>query len=712
MSLLLILKIYLGINCIIATGYFFFKALRMVALWSRLNVSYRHWIKAAQIILISAILAPLFFQWAPAPKISGQDWGPFQTFLYSSLGSENPILKKSNSKNSLFLTTDRIKPNLRVSLYNQAREWMDKQISRDRFDRTEWLGLIAWGLAVGFLILVFRLGLNLKKLVQLGNRSVLIRRQGSVRIGLSHEITIPISFLLGFQKWIFIPIELLTTSRDFRIAIRHELQHHRQGDTRWAILIELLVCLFFPNPVIYKWKRDIVEMQEFSCDEALIGQKGISSYDYGRCLLRVAEAALGDCQMPIGTIGMATLSKNPKYYKSFLRRRIEMFTSHDRPRFSNKAGALIGTIAFLVTVSTAYGLGPTVSEQPNQRINPGELSVDQEIQEITERVLHDAILMQNAKGGFAIVADPMTGKILAAVDIDNTNSLPENWALNQRLEPASLIKTLVAAEAIESGLTSPQDVHLCENGTYKFGNRIYHDWKKKGWEHLTTEETVTNSSDICSMKIAEKIGADGLRQMLVDFGFGPNGSVKSFPRARVGTLPPEEDSNNPKMVPFVSAGFGFKATPLELVQAYGAIANGGRLLIPQMFDTQDAQASVIRRVLSIETSDKVKEILRQVVLKGTGKRGAQSHLYSTAGKTASSYVPDLTKWDLVEGRKRGNFAGFIGFAPVNDPRIEVYVGIHDPSSRDGAHGGTHAAPVFRRIIEDVLVHLKVAPDKK
>ena len=706
MSLALVLKIYFCINCLIIVGYFLFQSLRTVANLARLNISYRQWIQTAQIILISSLVAPLIMQWIPAQNSLVREWGPFQTMLDAQWGRDSSLVKKSELNTNVFLLKTNKQPTAGTVFYKTVQNWVEKQIPAHRID---W---IAWILIFGFSILAIRFGMNFRNLLRLAKSSIVIRRFGKVCIGLSDEVSIPISVLLGFQKWIFIPTDLLTTSRDFRIAIRHEMQHHRQGDTKWAIFIELLVCLFFPNPAIYKWKRDIVELQEYSCDEALIGQRRISSYEYGRCLIRVAEAALGNCQMPIGTIGMATISKNPKYYKSFLRRRIEMFTSHERPRFAGKAGALIGTIAFLVTVSTAFGVGQVLKEKSQMGPNPGDLSVDQDIQSITERVLKDAILMQNAKGGFAIVADPMTGKILAAVDIDSTDTLPENWALNQQLEPASLIKTLVAAQAIESGLTAPQAVHACENGYYRFGNRVYHDWKKKGWEHLTTEETVTNSSDICSMKIAEKIGAEGLRQMLVDFGFGPGGSVKSFPKARVGTLPPADDRNNPKMVPFVSAGFGFKTTPLELVQAYGAIANGGLLLMPQTADTENAHSEVIRRVLSADTANKVKEILRQVVLKGTGKRGAQSHLYSTAGKTASSYVPDLTKWDLVEGRKRGNFAGFIGFAPVNEPRVEVYVGIHDPSSRDGAHGGTHAAPVFRRIVEDVLVHMNVAPDKK
>ena len=75
-------------------------------------------------------------------------------------------------------------------------------------------------------------------------------------------------------------------------------------------------------------------------------------------------------------------------------------------------------------------------------------------------------------------------------------------------------------------------------------------------------------------------------------------------------------------------------------------------------------------------------------------------------------MPDLTQWDLMEGKKKGNFAGFIGFAPVKEPRVEVYVGIRDPHTDEtGAHGSSHAAPVFKKITEEVLRHMRVAPDK-
>lgn len=369
------------------------------------------------------------------------------------------------------------------------------------------------------------------------------------------------------------------------------------------------------------------------------------------------------------------------------------------------AGSMAGTLAFALD-----------SEQAARRsqlgANAGISDSHPAIQAIADRVLAEAVKAQGAKGGFAIVAEPASGRVLAVAEVDPTGKRPAGWALTQAHEPASLLKGLVAAQAIEAGLTTPEARHPCESGSYRFGNRVYHDWKAGGWRQLTTAETVAVSSDICAMKIAEKLGPEGLRRMLVDFGFGPGGSAKSFPGARPGTLPASGTVHGHELVPAVSAGFGFQATPLELVQAYGAIANGGVLLEPRSA-LDETGPRTVRRVLSPENAGKAKGILRQVVLKGTAKGISANELYPSAGKTATSYIPDLTQWDLVEGTRKGNFAGFIGFAPVNEPRIEVYVGILDPRSEDhsGAHGAQHAAPVFRRIVDEVLRHLNVPKDR-
>lgn len=686
-----LLKIYGCMNGLLVVGYLIFAISKKLSVKLSLRIGFRTSIYVAQFLIAVSVLAPVAFHQLPQKTFSRVEWGEFVSI-------PEGIVKA---------TSLRVKKVYQPAKVNEAIQ----QHAESGFASLLWnnkLTLLSTFLLFGFCFMLVRFIWNAWRINTLISHSVIVRKIGKVHVALSSSISIPFSVQLLQKRWVVLPDSLLERSLDFKIALMHELQHHRQRDTWWALVMELIICFFFPNPAIYLWKKEIIELQEFSCDESLIGQKGVSSHDYGSCLLRVAEAALGSRQMYVGTTCMAAISKDPNNNKSFLRRRIEMFTSQERPRTYRWAGALVGTAAVTFTLAAAFGAEQALRSKVQKEPNPGSLIVDPDIQGIAEKALAEAIKSQHAKAGFAIVADPTSGKILAVANIDTTGKKTGYWSLSQVLEPASHAKVIVAAQAIESGLTGPQDYHSCENGTYKFGNDFFHDWKTGGWERLTTEGTIMVSSDICSIKIGELVGAEALQKMLVQFGFGPGGTAESFPAAMPGFLPQKSDK---KVIPQITAGFGFKSTPIEMMQAYGAIANGGKLMKPQLANSAGG-AEVVRQVMTKENAEKVKEILHQVVLKGTGKP-AQSSLYSTAGKTATSYIPDLTKWNLIEGRKQGNYAAFIGFAPVKEPRVEVYVGIQDPNTDGtGAHGGEHAAPVFKRIVEEVLRHMNVPGDQK
>lgn len=690
------MKIYLCINILILVSYLLFALMRKSSTQFKFHIAHRSWISLGQVLILVSIVTPICFQLLPHKENPALQWGAF-------VNVSDQMTKKTWRSDPQMMSNTAIQVAEPASDIKKLMIWVQ--------DHSTVENLLMVLLVCGFFVAVVNFCRNFFKLLQISKSSLVLHAIGKVRIALTDRAVIPFSVRLWNFYWVILPNFLIENKDDFQMALKHELQHHRQGDTTWAVFVELLICFFFPNPALYLWKRDIIELQEFSCDEALIGQKGISSHDYGSCLIRVAETALKSRQMYVGTTCMAAISKNPNYHKSFLKRRIEMFTSQDRPRMYRSVGLVMGTVMSALTVALAYGAEQSMRANTANEANPGLVRVDPEIQMIADRALASAIKMQNAKGGIAIVADPMTGRILAVSNIDKTKDMKKFWALSETMEPASMIKPIVAAQAIENGQTTAKEKHNCENGSYKYGDQIYHDWKDAGWPELTTEETIGVSSNICAMKIGEKVGARGLRKMLVDFGFGPEGTTKTFPAAKAGRLPPAEDTKHPKIVPYVSAGFGFRTTPLELVQAYGAIANGGHLMMPIAADAKDASQKVVRRVLSEASANQVKEILRQVVLKGTGKN-AISDLYTTAGKTATSYIPDQTKWALIDGKKDGNFAGFVGFAPVKNPRVEVYVGIFDPDTNTGgAHGGEHAAPVFKVITENVLKHMKVAPDK-
>jgi beta-lactamase regulating signal transducer with metallopeptidase domain len=689
------IKVYLIGNLLLITAYLLFSLIRRVSTRFDFNPSNRHWILIAQILIALSIGAPLLARQIPTRHLTSF------TLVDFTPNEEAGIKVSGKLKHR--------------SAFHQVKALLTKSTpasSEGRKDESlKNLILLFFGLLMtGAAVASIRLVRNNFRLRLLTREAITLRRIGKVRVVISEAISIPFSFWFFGPSWVVLPSRILETSNDYRLAVRHEIQHHRQRDTLWAAVYEIFVCAFFANPFTYLWKKRITELQEFSCDEVLVGRRGISPHEYGSCLVRVAEAAFGSGTLYAGTTCMGAVSKNPSYLKSFLRRRVEMFTDKSRPRIHFWMGPVAGTLIIFMTIAMAMAAEKSLRSENPHPINPGKAVTDPAIQKITDDDLRSALEAEEASAGFVLVADPNSGKVLAISNFDHGAGVSANredhWALSHLFGPASVAKSLVAAQAIDRGVAIPQDEFNCENGSYQYGDHIYHDWRQGGWSTQTLEQAIAMSGDICSIKVGELLGADTLIQMLRDYGVGPGGVASQFPEATTGTLPSPDDPDHPVVVPGVVEGFGFEATPLEMLQAYGAIANGGRLLMPQQATSNGIQP--VRRILSEQSAATMKEILRQAVLNGTGVQ-AQSKIYSTAGKTASAYYEGMMQWNN-SGPQKANFASFIGFAPVSHPKIEVYVGIKDPKSSTGAHGNAHAGPVFRRVVEDVLAHLNVPPD--
>jgi cell division protein FtsI/penicillin-binding protein 2 len=295
---------------------------------------------------------------------------------------------------------------------------------------------------------------------------------------------------------------------------------------------------------------------------------------------------------------------------------------------------------------------------------------DESIDSVAREALVAGVERSHAKAGFVIVSEPATGRVLAATTVDLRER--STWTIDSPITPASGMKPLLAAAAIQGGVTTFDTVHECEQGKYELEGTVYRDWM--AFDRLTTSEMVARSSSICALKIAERLGVERLRGAMTDFGFAA-GAEADLPAIAIG---------------------GLYAAPLEMVQAFGSIANGGRLLTPIAWDAKDADIREVRTVLSPEVAGGMRAVLARAVEGGTGSN-ARSERWTTAGKTSSS------------GRGSGPMAGFIGFAPASDPRVVVYVGILEPEG--SAHGNGQAAPVFREVVEAVLPRLGVAPDR-
>jgi beta-lactamase regulating signal transducer with metallopeptidase domain len=675
---------FLQVNLLMAITYFLYFGIQKLDLFFKFDSSSKAFLRSAQLLIFLSLAAPILIKLIPTKQLPVNHYS-FQVF------SEN---SSSNFKST------KMKINSIVKAAPAKVETLENSVSFNY----KVMFLSMWIIGIAFFILRFiKNYYNLRKLL---SAAFVFKKTNKLKVVISDSVKVPFSVRMFKFYWVVIPIELLNNRTDLTLAIKHELQHHRQGDTWWAVLIEILTCIFFFNPIIYLWKNTIIEFQEFSCDEALTGQKDVLSHDYGSCLLRVAETALTNRQMYAGTTSMAVVFKNSKYFKTFLLRRIEMIVKEKKSN-SKWIPICTGVMLALLTITLAYGV-EIISRAKEKAVNKGSVVFDSDIQKITNDALEKALNDTRFSEGFIIVADPMTGKILAVANKDKKNIKKGNWALSLLMEPASLEKTFVIAQALEKKVTSTDEFHQCENGKYNYKGEIYRDWKTVGWKQLTTSETLSISSDICSIKIGEKLGEKSLLNMMESFGFGENGTAEDFPEARVGDNPEVDD----QFIPKVALGYAFRHSPLEIIQAFGAIANGGNLMKPMLANS--IKTETLRRVLSVENANKMKVLLEDVVINGTGKNAA-SHFYTTAGKTASARLNDYKGIDWYGvNKKHANLAGFMGFAPVNNPRVQVFVGLIDPDTdkdKTGAHGGEHAAPVFKEVAESVLAYLKVTPDK-
>ena len=340
------------------------------------------------------------------------------------------------------------------------------------------------------------------------------------------------------------------------------------------------------------------------------------------------------------------------------------------------------------------------------------LTIDSKIQYIVESQLKKAIEDTGAKGGTVIVMDPGTGEVLAMANepLFNPNEFSiypadarRNRAVTDCFDPGSVFKPFMAAAALEEGLVTETDIFDCENGSYTVGNRVIHDAQNEKFQELNLPDIIKHSSNIGSVKIAEKLGKEKFYHYIKMFGFGSKTGI-DLPGESRGILRNSKDWTD---VDFATIAFGqgVSVTAIQLVTAMSAIANDGVLMKPHVVRCMvDKKGSVVkeiepvavRRVISPETSHRITSILTDVVEEGTGGNARIVNL-SVAGKTGTSQKFDF---DLGRYSARKVEASFIGFFPAEDPQMVILVMLDEPKIH--RWGGAAAAPVFKEVSEQIL----------
>jgi cell division protein FtsI (penicillin-binding protein 3) len=348
------------------------------------------------------------------------------------------------------------------------------------------------------------------------------------------------------------------------------------------------------------------------------------------------------------------------------------------------------------------------------------LTLDEKVQYIAERELAAAIAKTHAIAGTVVVMNPNTGEILGLANWPkfNPNAANEasaearmNRAVTALYEPGSTFKLITLAAAFDQRITRPEEVFDCENGAvYVAGHRI-RDHKPFGL--LSVSDILTQSSDVGAIKIALRLGAPKFYDYIRAFGFGQLTGV-DLPGESKGILRHLENWSAVS-IGSISMGQEVGVTPIQLISAISAIANGGMLYKPHVISELRRGEQVLpaegplapvepRRVIRPETAATLRRLMEGVVLNGTGTR---AHLdgWTAAGKTGSAQ-----KIDPATGRYSPTqlIASFTGFAPINSPAVTILVSLDSPV---GEHeGGQVAAPVFKRVAEQVLPYLDVPRD--
>lgn len=660
-----LLILFISINLSIALTYIGFKILAKIR--SRLSVRHLGFLRLGQLTLVLSIFLPISVSYLPSHSVrqmatvtSLEEFRPIKPAIEGVLGAS--VLE--TSQDTAIIASETRAADGGVSLST----------------------LILSGILLSFLValaILVRNFINLKKLV---DSAISIRSLRNVQIAVSDEINVPFSTLATGKAVVLLPSSIIEKHHDMLLAVKHELQHHRQRDTLWVLVTEFFGIGFLLNPFYRAWIKLIGEFQELACDESILSTKCEKRVEYAESLVRAVEMMNSSRAAPMLAAGFIGQGRK-KNQIEFLKKRIGEIMIFRKESKMGLRGLAFGLILFAGAVSLVTAA--TDKSNTGKQFVRSEIKVNEKLQKIVVEELTKGLKsMSSALSGFAVVENPKTGEILAVAQVEGRTGKENEQAffLSEPFEPMSLMKPLYAAIAIESSATTIDEVHDCENGKYKIDDRYYHDWKP--FKKLSTRDAIVNSSSICTLKAVESLGASKLRQGAIDLGFGESGDAMGYPFSTHGFIRKYDSSLDKTFVAHLAYGFHAQyVTPLEMVQAYGAIANGGDLLKPVLYGSP---AQKVRTVFSAKTAADIRSALRKTVVSGTGKP-ANLKKYAPAGKTATSpYGRDVAR------------GSFIGFAPADDPKLVVYVAIHRGDRKTATRGSSHAAPIFREIVKRSL----------
>ena len=346
------------------------------------------------------------------------------------------------------------------------------------------------------------------------------------------------------------------------------------------------------------------------------------------------------------------------------------------------------------------------------------LTLDSAIQHVCETELHKIIQERSALRGAIIVMNPKTGEILgyAVYPYYNPNEFRKatqlqlkNWSLTDVYPPGSTFKVLTVASALELGKinenTKVEDTGKIKFDKWEIKNHDVHKHPYPGWINL--EYLFEHSSNVGSIKIAQKMTSEEFYGMLKNFGIGEKTGI-DLPGESKGILRNYKDWDRATHYA-MGYGYGASVTPIQMVAAIGAIANGGVKITPHVikYTDEEAETKITKtRVMSTENAKKLTKILAKSIENSSAPEKMDN--YYIAAKTGTSQKP-------IEGRKgftKNNlYTSIIGYLPASDPQVLIYV-VVDSAQGGAVWGATIAAPVFKEVAQQTARIMNIPPDKQ
>ncbi len=343
------------------------------------------------------------------------------------------------------------------------------------------------------------------------------------------------------------------------------------------------------------------------------------------------------------------------------------------------------------------------------------LTIDRSVQFTAEKKLLEGIQKFGAKGGSVIILNPKTGAVLAMVsypsfDPDDYTRYPSDYHKNPTVsssyEPGSTFKVLVMASALNEGKIKPESLYE-ENGPVEIGGYTINTWNQKYHGKISMSQILEYSSNVGMVYVESKLGDDNFIKYITDLGFGKPTDIDLEGESSPDLRP----LNKWYKIDYATASFGqgIAVTPLQMVRAVAAVANGGKILKPyvvQSIVTEsgnkiETQPKIIRQVFKKEVAAMVTEMMVSAVDNGETRK-IKPNGFRIAGKTGTAQIPIQGHYDTQK-----TIASFVGFAPVDDPKFIMLVTINEPTS--SPWGSETAAPVFFSIASELFSYYGISP---